>query len=534
MTIRTRLVLLLVCLVGLFGVFAVGFRLSHRDEETRMLTSLREERAGLLKRLLELNGKSLESFASEYSLWDEMVGFVQSGDPAWAAINIDPSLANFDAHGAWVARLDGTLIYTVSKSGDLALTPPPFDQPAFFERLRRERSLHYFEATPAGMMEVRTGPILPSDDLRREQAPRGWLIVARLWNEAHLLRLGEMLQSQVSLSPRDNSARLHPPTLIHLEQTLTGWDGKVMRILQVEYDSPSLALLFAGNREELYLFCAFGAFLIVAVMFTLTHWVMRPLNRLTHSLATDNPAPLHALQRSSDEFGHLARQTAQSFLQRDALRESEARLREWMSLHDRLARDMHDGIIQSIYAAGLGLESARNLMRTDLAAAEQRLASCQRMFNDTLWQVRTFINVLEPEQPAGQSTIQSVTTLVGNMQALQSIPIQADIEPGLASHITPQQEMTLLHMTREILSNALRHSYATRVNVSLRTQPDGRVKLEVSDDGTGFDPAAETGSGRGLNNLTARAREIDAELAIASSPGKGTRIAVSFRPINTT
>jgi signal transduction histidine kinase len=203
-----------------------------------------------------------------------------------------------------------------------------------------------------------------------------------------------------------------------------------------------------------------------------------------------------------------------------------------MALHDRLARDLHDGIIQSIYAAGLGLESARNLLRTDSAAADHRLETCQRMFNDTLWQVRNFIQVLEPEPPADQATLQSLATLVSNMQALQPIPILADIEKNLTGRITPQQELHLLHMTREILSNAVRHSGARQVRFSLRMADTDQVCLEVVDDGAGFDPAAPPASGRGLANLAARAREIDARLEFDSAPGKGTRIAVWFRPIN--
>lgn len=531
MTIRTRLVLLLVCLTVAFGFSVIVFQQSHHAEAEGMLASLRQERSALLDRLLELSGGSLASFASEYSLWDEMVAFVESSDRNWAGINIDPSLANFDADGAWVAKVDGTILYASLRGENLPLTPPPFDHPDFLERLRRNHDLHYFQETPAGLIEVRTGAILPSDDIRRERAPRGWFIVARLWNESHLLKLADILQGHVTLAPPGVTAPLRPPTMIHLQRTLPGWDGRLARILQVEYESPSLALLLAGNEEEIYLFFAFGAILILVVMFTLTFWVMRPLRHLSRSLESGDAGAIRDLQRHRDEFGHLARQAAQSFLQRDALRDSEARLRQWMTLHDRLARDMHDGIIQSIYAAGLGVESARNLLKSDPAAADQRLQSCQRMFNDALWQVRTFIHDLEPELPSGQTPAQSLATLVSNMQNLQPIPILAEIDPAIADHVTPQQDIHLLHMAREILSNALRHSGAAQVKVSLRAESNNAVLLEITDDGCGFDPAAESTSGRGLSNLAARAREIGARLEIDSTPRKGTRISLWFRPI---
>lgn len=529
MTIRTRLALLLACLLAIFGLAAAGLRLAHRAEAENILASLRTERSDLLDRLLGLTGQSLRSFADDYSLWDEMVGFVQSGDSAWAAINIDPSLASFDAQGAWVARPDGHLLYTsVTDSG---LTPPPFAEPAFLERLRSGRSLHFFADSPAGLVEFRTAPILPSDDIARIQEARGWFVVARRWDETRLLRLSNTLQSHASLAPAGAPTPVFAPTMIHLERSLRDWNGRPVRTLQVEYESPPLMLLIAGNEEESWLLYGFGLATILVIVTGLSFWVIRPLNQLTRSLESGEPGPIRDLQRRPDEFGHLARQTAQSFLQRDALRDSEERLHQSRALHERLGRDLHDGIIQTIYAAGLGLESARNLLHTDLAAAEHRLLSCQRMFNDTLWQVRSFIQAIEPETPRSQSPAQSLAALVATMQSVQSTPVLADIDSALAARIRPQQELQLLHLARELLSNALRHSGARQVRISLRAESDGLACLEVADDGEGFDPATSAASGRGLANLAARARDLDARLEIDTAPGKGARIAVWFRPI---
>lgn len=531
MTIRARIVLLLLSLLALFGLSAAGLRFSHRAETSSMVASLRDERSALLDRLLALTGESLQNFTKDYSLWDEMVNFVRTGDPAWAAINIDPSLTSFDAQAAWVVRTDGSILYSAAQDANAPLAPPPLDNAAFLGQLRRERDLHFFVSTAAGLVEMRTAPILPSEDIQRTQEPRGWFIVARLWNDARLLRLSDTIQSHVSLAPATPTTGPLLVNVIHLERRFTDWNGRPIATLQVEYESPPLATLQAGNEEEAWVFYAFGFVVILVVLLTINQWVLRPLERLSRSLETGDPGPIRELQRSSDEFGHLARQTAESFLQRDALRDNEDRLRQATTLHERLGRDLHDGIIQSIYAAGLGLESARNLLRTDIAAAEARLASCQRMFNDTLWQVRNFIHTIEPETARGQSAAQSLPALVATMQSLQAIPIHADIDRALAARIHPKQELQLLHMTRELLSNALRHSGAKQVTISLRVLPDGLARLEVSDDGDGFDPGATQGTGRGLANLAARARDLDARLEIDSSLGKGARIAVWFRPI---
>jgi signal transduction histidine kinase len=531
MKIRTRLILLLGCLLAFLGTSVGLLQAGHRKEVRAIFASLRAERNDLLDRLLALTGQSLHTFVSDYSLWDEMVQFTRTGDPAWAAINIDASLPNFNAQAACVVRPDGTVLYGTGLIQDApaGLLPVPIDDPLFLQKLREQNSLHFFHDTATGFYEVRTAAIQPSDDLRRKEVPRGWLLVARRWDEKQLRTLAGTLQSHVTLTPpgpvAENSA------VIRLQREFADWRGQPLRTLSVEYRSQPLVELFKSNRDEAVLLIAFGTVIILVVVAGLSHWVIRPLHRLGQSLEAGTSKHLGKLPHSTDEFGHIARQVAQSFEQRDALRASEERHRQSGDLRGRLARDLHDGIIQSIYAAGLGLESARNLRATDPAGAEQRLAICQQMLNDTLWQVRNFIEALEPEDERQPTLAQSLSTLATTMRSLQDISILAEADHNLARRIGRHQEMHLLQMAREAVSNALRHSGASQVRISLKPAPNGRAVLEIADDGTGFDPALHTGTGRGLLNLTSRTREIGATLAIESSPGKGARITIQFSPM---
>ena len=267
-----------------------------------------------------------------------------------------------------------------------------------------------------------------------------------------------------------------------------------------------------GNKEKSYLLLVFGAVIISLIVASLFRWVIRPLHRLGQSLETGRSEALAGLQHTYDEFGDLARQVAHSFLQQDALRESQVRLHQAVELRGRLARDLHDGIIQSIYAVGLGLEAVRNLQATNPAESDQRLAACQQMLNDSLCQLRNFIEALEPEEQRAHNLAQSLTTLAATMRSLQPIAISADTDPNLDGQISAHQEMHLLQMAREAVSNAVRHSDARHVRISLRSAPGGLAVLKVADDGNGFDPALRTDTGRGLLNLASRAREIGAEL----------------------
>lgn len=527
MNIRTRLFLLLAGLLAAFGVAAGLLQRAHRLEAESILANLREERSELLDRLLELTGQPLASFASDYSLWDEMVAFTQSADPSWAAINIEASLPNFSAQAAWVVQPDGTLLYSVERTDAQKIGPPPLDDPAFLDLLRSRGALHYFQESSAGLVEVRTGPILPSDDTKREQTARGWFLVARVWNDKLLTHLGDTMGSAVSFAPAGGG----PPSSINLARPLPDWHGQPTRTLHVSYQSVAVHRLLEGNKDETLLLYLFGILGITAVVFSVSKWVVQPLRQLDACLSTGGAQPILSLRNQQDEFGQLARQLTKSFEQRDALRITEENLRQAVELQGRLARDLHDGIIQSIYATGIGLEIAQKQLVTDPDAALKRLHACQKTLNDTLWQVRQYIDDLEPESVADQTPIQSLTTLAATMQSLQSIPIVSEIDPHLAARITPPQEMHLLKITRELLSNAFRHSGASQVKLSLKSLPDGRIELAVSDDGRGFDAASYSGKGRGLANLAIRARELDAELLIDAAPGNGSRIFLRFYPV---
>lgn len=529
MKIRTRLALLLGCLLAAFALVVTLLQLAQRREIERIHDSLQQARSDLVDRLLTLTGQDLANFAADYSLWDEMVNFTATGDPAWAAINIDPSLATFDAQETWVLRPDLQLLYRSRRFEHVPPLELPFHDPAFVQKLRTQPSLHFFMRSTGGLFELRTGRILPSEDINREGAPRGWFIVARRWDDAHLGMLSDILQGRVTLG--DDTAAPALDT-IHLERRLPDWRGETEERLHLYSQSPALTLLASGNRDEAGLLYLFGLVTITIILLSVSGWVVRPIQRLRESLETARVEPLAPLLRSPDEFGEFARQVSHSFVQRDALRSSEESLRQSIALRARLARDLHDGIIQSLYAAGLGLESARTLRATDPEAAEKRLASTQKMLNDALWQVRNFINALEPEQESVPSAAQSLATLASSMQALQPVPIVVDIDPALTARIGAAQETQLLQIARELLSNAVRHANASQVRFSFRGQADGSVRLEVADDGVGFDPAERTGTGRGLSNLAARAREIDGLLEIDSAVGKGARIAISFRPIS--
>ena len=195
----------------------------------------------------------------------------------------------------------------------------------------------------------------------------------------------------------------------------------------------------------------------------------------------------------------------------------------------RIGRDLHDGIIQGIYAVALSLEDVPDLMEEDAAEASQRVDRAIDRLNTTIGEIRTFIIGL------GADTVQIAigARLAGLAdELLLSSGARMALDLDLADvgevdeRLSPEGATQLLQIAREALSNAIRHSGAPRARLSLRAQDDHAV-LSVKDNGCGFDPAAPRGAGHlGLANLHDRAASVGGTLEISSHVGAGTRIIV--------
>ncbi|MBI2763561.1 MAG: GAF domain-containing sensor histidine kinase [Chloroflexi bacterium] len=197
----------------------------------------------------------------------------------------------------------------------------------------------------------------------------------------------------------------------------------------------------------------------------------------------------------------------------------------------RIGRDLHDGIIQGLYAVALSLEDVPDLMAEDPDDASARIDRAIDRLNTSIGEIRSFIMDLGTD-PAGQSfgarlaglTDELLLTSGGRMAVDHDLADADRIESSLSLEATSQ----LLQIAREALSNALRHSAAERVRLAVRIDA-GQLVLSIEDDGRGFDPAAPRRAGHlGLSNLEERAASIGAALDISSHPGAGTRIIVQL------
>ena len=351
------------------------------------------------------------------------------------------------------------------------------------------------------------------------------------WKLGEHEQLGAMMGGKVLLISADTTPPTNDPALLYFDQRIEN-NGATPVTAHVTFPASPMTRLLATYQRVTVGVLVFGfALLAIGVFFAALHWrgtspepersdsrgtVRAEVGSLAH-LAESSVAQTVALTRERDER-RLAQEDAQ--LKQQLLNQSlEGKV--------RLGHDLHDGIIQSLYAAGLTIESARAAAATNPHQADRLLAQCVKNLNATIRDVRAYITGLAPNQLQKTGFTRAIEALTAELGAGREVKLDLKIDDEAASALAPEQSTEALQIAREAISNSLRHGGASFVTVRLH-QADREVCLLVQDNGTGFDPAHLAGLGFGLGNMQARATRIGATVRVDSQPSAGTRVVLNI------
>lgn len=207
-----------------------------------------------------------------------------------------------------------------------------------------------------------------------------------------------------------------------------------------------------------------------------------------------------------------------------ALNESKCRLRMAFEDRERLSRDLHDNIIQAIYAIGMQLETCQRLPRDDpKGVADRQLAHAIHGLNGVIRDVRGYITGPGPQGLHRPGLHAELASLVETMGATGTLRFRLKVDSWAVARLSPSKAEHALHIAREALSNSLRHSHARQAWLVLQGT-DASVLLKICDDGVGFNPAAARQHAGGLQNMESRARQMGGRLEILSLPGHGATL----------
>ncbi len=199
--------------------------------------------------------------------------------------------------------------------------------------------------------------------------------------------------------------------------------------------------------------------------------------------------------------------------------QQELRRLEVLEDRERIAKELHDGVIQSLFAVGMGLQGAA-AMASDSELA-RRIENAVEDIDRSIRDLRNYIFGLRPGILADRQLDQALRELGAEFEGRSGVITVVQVDEDVASELASRAS-DLVQITREALSNVGRHAQATTCRVALR-RDDGGALLEIDDDGKGFDVDTAR-EGLGLDNLRRRLEQLGGHLGIASVLGEGTTL----------
>lgn len=198
-----------------------------------------------------------------------------------------------------------------------------------------------------------------------------------------------------------------------------------------------------------------------------------------------------------------------------------------MAERERLARELHDSVTQTLYSLTLFAEWTRGLVEAqEWQPAKERLDRIGEIAQQALKEMRLLVYELRPSALEQDGLIGALQRRLGAVEQRAGVQTQLIAESPL--RLTPAVEEGMYRIAQEALNNALKHAAATQVTVEVKGNGHGTV-LAVSDNGNGFEPGAINGrGGMGLTGMRERAAQLGGVLEVISSAGHGTTVKFSL------
>jgi signal transduction histidine kinase len=236
-------------------------------------------------------------------------------------------------------------------------------------------------------------------------------------------------------------------------------------------------------------------------------------------------------KETADEFSDEDQELIELLAPHAALAMENARLYERnrelsiVEERNRLARELHDSLVQKLFGIVLAAEAAATLLERDSGAAREQVERLRGLASEAVGELRSVVFQLRPAEIETEGLAAALRKQVELLRRAHRREIGLELTGTPRLH--PGVDEEVFRIAQESLNNALRHAGADRIDLRLDERPDG-LRLAVVDDGVGFDPDDPGLRARrlGLTSMEERARGLGARLEIASAPGRGTTIAL--------
>lgn len=384
----------------------------------------------------------------------------------------------------------------------------------------------FFSQEPAGIV-MWIASREPSDD----RTPVGLVL-----NKQKLAEFSRLLQIELRLDP-DHTGENSIDDLFAI--SLRDHIGNEIAMLAVNIEQP---LPLSTNTPYVRLTFFMLSMSLIAAVSLIYLWALKPIGNILQAIHSESPEQLKNIKTSSAEIKELALLVHNFYTQKNDL-EQEIRLRDAAEsalesrekqletlLADReiLYRDLHDEIIQTLYALGLNIEmQLRELPETTQAKqVAERLNDSKTVVNSLIRQLRSYLEENKNPQSGTYPLQKKLAQLIERMNKVSRAKIKCTIATPDLNHVGIALGHDIVAMTTEAVSNAIRHGSARNIRIEL-SKDNGIIRLTISDDGKGC-AIQQTDSGYGMKNMRQRVASHQGQLAVQTRPENGFVITADF------
>lgn len=206
-----------------------------------------------------------------------------------------------------------------------------------------------------------------------------------------------------------------------------------------------------------------------------------------------------------------------------ALKASEKRLTALLHDRSRIGRELHDSVLQALYAIGMSFAQSPELCRDAPSALLGSHGQAADQLNKLIQDIRSMILSVESDNIDPFSLVSELQGLAQACERVSGLRIRVAVAPEAEEILTGEEARELVAITREVLNNSVRHAHATQIVIDLR-RIGSRVRLRICDNGSGFEVGQGQTKGIGFAQMEVRVRKIGGRLNIQSTVGRGTCI----------
>lgn len=515
--------ILLRFILTLSGLFVVGllaadrFHRANDNAIAELIEGQRAEHRRVLDTVINLQGTELSTWMASFSWWDEAVSFVAEPDAEWASENIDIMVGTTSGGDTvWITTPDLKAIH--SADAEYRSRPLPFQSSAELDALLADNyEFSFFIFFDGELWEIHGAAIQDPNFWRNETPVVGYAFMGNRWDRDHLTSLGSLTETRLEIHPaatnHDASSDENPVfSELSFDHPIPGIDGKKLAVIRSTFSAPAIEKFDSKMHENLLWWAIIFVIILTLVGGILGFTIVQPLGRIIRSLDTRDPIHLSDLLVAKSDFGEIARLISSQF-RRGRMLQDEIRRRSTIpdtSISDhrtneafrlRLASNLHDGPMQSLYAARLKLGAMQPAITRHGGASKEEIESIRNMLEECSKDLRNLLLDIEPEELRDQGLDSTLPRFEKHLQTLAKEAATFKVSPRSFEGCSRETQIHLLYLIRELVSNVGRHAHPRYITFEIERQPD-ELTLIVENDGV--NTSRQPAPGNGLINVGQR------------------------------